>query len=148
MRKIFLLIVALLATAGIVSAKDKVIEPSQLPELAQKVLNAYFTNDGVAYVKMESGFFENTEYDVRLASGTEIDFDQAGNWIKVDCGTRRVPDEMLPDAVKAYVRDRGAGAYVTEIERSLNGKCEIELSDGIEVKFNADGNVAKIETRH
>ena len=76
-------------------ATEQVINIEQLPAEAQTLLKTHFAGDSVAYVMQEKdGLY--TEYEVRFASGSKIEFDSKGALKKVDCGTRPVPAGLVP----------------------------------------------------
>ena len=85
------------------------------------------------------------KYDVLLTNATEIDFDNRGNWIEVDCKKAAVPATIVPDFVKEYMKANGYHSeFVTQIERDRKGY-EVELNTDLSLKFTKDGKFRKAE---
>ena len=80
-----------------------------------------------------------------LTNATEIDFDNRGNWIEVDCKKAAVPATIVPDFVKEYMKANGYHSeFVTQIERDHKGY-EVELNTDLSLKFTKDGKFRKAE---
>lgn len=96
MKKLFVVLLSVVAMATFVSCKDKPVPADNLPQTARSFLNTYFKGiDVISVIKESDG------YDVRLIDGTEIDFRNNGEWKKVDCESRAVPAGLFlyPDFV-------------------------------------------------
>ncbi|WGU70526.1 PepSY-like domain-containing protein [Capnocytophaga canimorsus] len=63
---------------------DDVIPFGNLPVEAKNFINQFFPN-----VKVTKTELKNNGFEVDLANGVEIDFDQAGNWVNVDARDRQ-----------------------------------------------------------
>ncbi len=98
---------------------------SDLPQEAQEFLSTYFPKGKVSMIKVDKHLFKKTDYDVKLVNGTKIEFNNKGKWTSVDCTTRQV-DKQFP------------GTKIVKIEKKTLG-FEIELSDGVELKFDRLG---------
>ncbi|MFJ1390203.1 PepSY-like domain-containing protein [Capnocytophaga canimorsus] len=88
MKKMFLnLFVVALASSLMAFSCDKdddVIPFGNLPVEAKNFINQFFPN-----VKVTKTELKNNGFEVDLANGVEIDFDQAGNWVNVDARDRQ-----------------------------------------------------------
>ena len=73
-----------------------------------------------------------------LNDGTEIDFYNNGTFDKVDCHTAPVPASIVPAAIQQFVKANFAGSAVVKIDKERYGY-DIELSNGMELKFNHQG---------
>lgn len=134
MKKTFLLLVAALLLSFTACADRKqAITLEQLPEAAQTVIKTYFNVNDIAYIIKETEL--RTEYDVRLNSGEELEFDSKGALTKVDCKTYAVPDGLLPEAIKTYVMTTYPNAFVKEWARDDN-RWKAELNNGLELLFD------------
>lgn len=146
MKTIKILMLALLAVLQLTSCSsdddDVVINPTDLPAAAQTFLNEYF--NGLQVTRVEKDDENGSDrYDVYLADGTEVEFDQSGAWTDVDCKTKAVPAAIVPEAIGRYVADNYASLSIVQIERESYGY-DIELSDGLDIQFDRDYNVIRV----
>ncbi len=118
----------------VMADNDKPINVSQLPTTAQQTLSTYFSAKKVALAKMESGLIEKS-YDVIFTTGEKIEFDRKGNWTEIDCKQSAVPTKLIPTQITNYVNQNYTGNKILKIEKDRN-EYEINLSNGLEIKFN------------
>ncbi len=132
--KFFLVaLLCLLIQSVPVLADDVVIEPSQLPEAAQTFIKQQFPDKKIKLVEKDLG--EKPDYEVKLAGGIELEFDEKGEWKKVDCGRRAVPAELVPAKIADYVKANRPKAKVTGVTKKCYGY-EIDLSKGPDLLFD------------
>lgn len=141
MKKIFLLLISLVALSAFVSCDDKPTTADKLPSKAKAFLDTYFPGiDILSVVRDEDG-----DYDVNLVDGTEVDFRSNGNWKKVDCHGRLMPSGFYPANIDTYVTANYPGQYIEEIELE-NQRYKVGLSDEfgweteIDLIFDKNGN--------
>jgi len=88
------------------------------------------------------------EYEVRLSDGTQIEFNRKAEWKKIDCEHSttytNVPAELVPSQIATYVKSNFANQGITKIEKNRRG-WEIELNNDLEIKFNKNCAVTKID---
>ena len=65
-------------------------------------------------------------------------------WERVDCFNMSVPMQIVPTAIANYVNSHFAGEEIVKIDKESYGY-EIELSNGIEIKFNHLGELLYID---
>ena len=81
MKKLFVIIMSVVALTAFVSCSDKPVPADKLPAKAKTFLSTYFPGiDIVSVIKEQDG-----DYDVDLIDGTDVDFRSNGDWKKVDC---------------------------------------------------------------
>lgn len=134
---LFAVIVCLFASTAICNAEDMPIPAAQLPAAAKTFVQQNFPGKTIAYAEKDTEFMK-TKYEVSLNDGTQIDFDKAGNWDKVDCHMVAVPAALVPAAIQQYVNTNFAGTVVVKIDKERHGY-DVELSNDIELKFNHQG---------
>lgn len=122
---------------------DRKISVTELPAAAQTFLKTYFADAEVVYAEVDDDVVKR-EYEVVLKDGTKIEFDQNGQWDKIDCRYKSVPAALVPQAIAQYVETNYAGEIITEIDLGRYNT-EVELSNGIELKFNKDYQLVKID---
>ena len=145
MKKIILVLAAIFSI-GVFSASadnDKVINKNQLPAQAQQFINEHFNGVDLSYAKQERDILKKS-YEVRLANGVKIEFNEKGVWEEVDCQFGEVPAAVIPVAIKKYVDDNFAGEKVISIERNCYNY-EVKLSNRLELKFDKDFNIYDID---
>jgi hypothetical protein len=91
---------------------------------------------------------DDDDIDVVLSDYTKIEFRLNNEWKKVDCEHSTVytsvPAELVPEQITAYVNANFQGTLIKKIEKNFRG-WEIELSNGLEVKFNSSFAVTEID---
>lgn len=145
MKKIVLMLAMALGLTFAASARDTYAhDASVLPEAARTTISNNFKAK-VSVVKIEKTLGRVDEYDVVLTDGSEISFDRDGNWDNVEVAkTASVPGGFVPRAVSEYVKKNHSGTRVVGIEKERSGY-EVELSNGIDMKFDKSGNFVRYD---
>lgn len=139
MKKTLIALLLAVVTAVTASAFDKyTINREELPQAAREFLDEHFPKAKVSMIKVDKHLLKKTDYDVKLVNGTKIEFSNSGKWTSVDCKSREVPQAILLKAIRNYVKKNFPGTFVTSVEKKSSGY-EVELNDGIELKFNLLG---------
>lgn len=85
------------------------------------------------------GFAQN--YHVLLDDGTMIDFNRKGEWEGIDMPRgQNVPLGLVPKPIREKVATRYPGQKIENLDRE-EGEYELELSNGIDLVFDAKGNL-------
>ncbi len=91
---------------------------------------------------------DEDDIDVVLSDYTKIEFKLNYEWKKVDCEHSTVytsvPAELVPEQITAYVNTNFPGAIIKKLEKKYMG-WEIELNNGLEVKFNKNFRVTEVD---
>lgn len=144
MKKLVMLLVCMFAMHTMVMAdNDKPIQVNQLPAKAQTFINTYFKSQKVALAKQETELFYKS-YDVMFANGEKVEFDKAGEWTEVQCRQSEVPAQIVPDAIKNYVKTNYPDAKIIQIERDQK-EYEVKLSNRWEITFDSKMRVTDID---
>lgn len=124
------------------SARDKYLhDDAVLPPAARSAISKNFKAD-VSFVKLKKS---DKEFEVVLKDGCEVTFDRDGNWLNVEMPkSKNVPDAFLPAGVKTFVQKSHKGEKIVGIERERGGY-EVELSNGIELKFDRAGQFVRYD---
>ena len=122
---------------------DKPINVNQLPATAQQVIKSNFAGKKVALAKVESGLIDKS-YDVIFTTGEKIEFDRDGNWTEIECKRTAVPAKLIPAQIANYVNTNYPGNSILKIEKDRT-EYEINLSNGVEIKFNKEFMVIDID---
>ena len=120
----------MVANAG----NNKPISVNALPAKVQTLLSQHFNGQKVMLVTIESGVVSRS-YDVVLQNGPKLEFDKKGNLTEIDCKQDIVPAQLIPQAIRNYLKDNYAGQSVKKIEMNKN-EYEVELVNGLDLTFN------------
>lgn len=120
----------MVANAG----NDKPISVNALPAKAQTLLSQHFNGQKVMLATIESGVV-NRSYDVVLQNGTKLEFDKKGNLTEIDCKQATVPEQLIPQAIRNYLKENYPAQAVKKIEMNKN-EYEVELANGLDLTFN------------
>lgn len=139
MKRFIMILAAFVGLTTAVMASDTYAHDANvLPEAAKTTINNNFKSK-VSLVKIDKTLGHIDEYEVILTDGTEITFDNKGNWKEVETSqTKSVPQAFIPQAIRSYVNKNHAGQHIVGIEKKRKGY-EVELTNGIDIKFKADG---------
>ncbi|OUN76811.1 hypothetical protein B5G09_09350 [Alistipes sp. An54] len=145
MKKIFLTAALLLAGITVTLAgNDRPITVDKLPAAAQNFLKSYFSDLTVAYA-VEDPKFAGSEYEVTYTDRTEVEFDTKGEWTSVERKYTAVPAAIVPKQITDYVaKSNFPNQEIRKIERNAY-TWEIELTNGLEIKFDRNFRVIDID---
>lgn len=115
----------------------------QLPQNAQTTIKNYFNKEDVLLATIDKDNLL-TEYEVKLKDGSKLEFDSKGNLTKVDCKQRRVPNELVPEKVVAYVNANYPDAFITEWGKD-DLRWKAELNNGLELVFDNKGEFLRYD---
>lgn len=144
-KKILLTLIAVVGMSAMAMAGDTYTrDASVLPKAAQDAIERNFKAK-VNIVKVEKELGRVTEYEVVLTDGSEISFDSKGNWDNVEVGaSSTVPSAFIPAEISTYVKKNHKGERIVGIDKERGGY-EVELSNGIEIKFNKEGRFVRYD---
>ena len=143
MKKSFLVIMVSMFTFSLASARDIVTtDVSLLPMNARNFINMHFPDDKVSYIKIDEEVIE-TDYEVMLDNGTEIEFNKVGDWKKVEAANG-VPTAIIPANIQQYINKNFGGTQVREIKKKKR-TYDVELSNRLELEFDLNGNFKRID---
>ncbi|WP_313368788.1 PepSY-like domain-containing protein [Sphingobacterium mizutaii] len=148
MKKLLLALTVLLSFATLTMSCDKesVVTEDQLPQSASQFLNENFKGVKILSVVEEKEGLSGKEFDVLLDNGIEIKFDKNGQWLDIDAkaDTATLPDNLIPTAIRDYVKQNYANAGINSIEKEKHGY-DVELTNGLDLVFDKDGKFVRID---
>ncbi len=144
-KKLLFALIAIIGLSTTAMASDKYVhDASVLPKGAQTTLSKNFKSK-VSVVKVDKDFGRVSEYEVVMTDGAEVTFDRDGNWKEVEVNvSKSVPSGFVPAGVTNYVKANQKGQRVVGIEKTRGGY-DVELSNGVEMKFDKDGNFIRYD---
>ena len=138
----FTMMVMLLVGATSAMARDRVVSYEDLPVKAQTTINKHFHKKKIVLVKVDKGY-RNDDFEVKFSDGSEVEFNAVGEWTDVKCRPG-VPKGIIPQQIRENVASRWPEARFRKIERYRQGY-EVELSNGLELKYNRNFKLAEID---
>ena len=110
-----------------------------LPDLAQMFLSQNFANAQISNVSNDSA----AVYEVELSSGTQLQFNSDGMWMKVQAKQgENVEAKVLPFPAQTYLHEIYPEKKIKLVERDIpTGLMRVTLDDGLEIVFSSDGEV-------
>lgn len=135
---------AAVSTSALVARDTYSHDASVLPEAARTTISENF-NAQISVVKIDKDFGRVSEYEVILTDGTEISFDRDGIWDNIEVSaSKSVPSVFVPTAIAEYVKTNYPELSIVGIDKERGGY-EIELSNGIDMKFNKQGKFLRYD---
>lgn len=115
-----------------------------LPAPITQFLAQHFPGASVIRIDTDTEY-GGLEYDVTLNDGSEVDFDINHQWETVECRAKSVPAALVPAAIASYVKATYQGVPIVKIDRKHRAGYEIEIANGLELNFDANGRLAYID---
>ncbi len=132
-----------MASVSVKADNDKPITVDQLPAKAQTFITTYFKDLKVAFAKQESELFFKS-YEVMFSTGEQVEFDSSGDWSDVQCRHTEVPADIVPEAIRSYVKSNYPEAKIIGIERDRK-EYDVKLSNRWEITFDSQMRVIDID---
>lgn len=118
---------------------EKKIDFGDLPSEARSFIENYFPSADILSIVQEKEDGRK-EYQVKLSNGTDMEFDEDGEWTNIECYFSPLPTGILPVNVITKVEELHPEAYINGVEKELGGYV-VEVTDagGIDwdMRFNA-----------
>lgn len=146
MKKTFLTLFLMTTMFGAAYAdgREKPTSVDKLPQAAQEFLSAHFKDLTVAYA-VEEQKYTGKEYEVVYTDRTEVEFRSDGQWESVGRKYSPVPASIVPQPIQTFVSGSNyPGQFIRQIDRNAY-TWEVELSNGLEIKFDNQFNVIDID---
>ncbi|GAB3260064.1 hypothetical protein GCM10027347_24110 [Larkinella harenae] len=127
--------------------QEKVVAEEALPQNAQTFIQTHFPQETIVRVVRDRDGL-NTSFDVILSNGFDLDFTKSGECTQVDGNSTAIPDEVInPEKIRTYVRDNFSQQTVVSWEKDQHSRerYSIELSNGLDLDFDQNGNFLRID---
>ena len=85
----------------------------------------------------------SSKENIETKNGEKIEFDKSGDWTEVKCKSG-VPTQIVPSAIRTYVKNNYPDASIIQIERKRN-EYEVKLSNRWEITFDSQMRVIDID---
>ena len=123
---------------------DRPVVPAQLPAQITAFIQQNFPGQSISFATRDLEI-TGWQYDVVLADGTQIDFDTDEMWDKIQCTmTNPVPTALIPPMIVSNIKAQFPDAMILKIDKESYGY-EVELANGLELKFNQQGALMEVD---
>lgn len=115
-----------------------------LPAASRLFISEHFGDIAVSHIQIEKNLVLTDSYDVILTDGTNVEFNRKGEWKEVNRHNLPVPGAIIPETIQNYVRQNYPSAMIVAVDRDFR-EYEIDLDNGIELKFDLQGNLVDLD---
>lgn len=124
--------------------KEEIVAVNDLPEAASQYINTHFAGEEVAQVVKDRDGARRS-YEVQLKNGVELEFTKDGVIKSVESKRNdRLPNSVIPAKLLGYVQTNFPDDYIVAWSMDDRDQ-EIELSNGLELKFNKEGDFLRLD---
>ncbi|NLN25906.1 MAG: hypothetical protein GX163_09740 [Bacteroidetes bacterium] len=138
----FLVITLLIFSVTSTFAQEKYLSTAETPSEIKTYVEQHFSQEKLVYVESERKLLSK-KYTAKLNNGVEIDFDDEFQPYEIE-SKNGLPDSVLPNSIVQYVSRNFPSEKVKEWKREKR-KQSVELSNGIDLEFDNQGNFIKID---
>lgn len=126
------------------ACSDKSVTADELPEPVKAFIQQNFPGQTISFAQKDLEGL-GYQYDVVLADGTQIDFDNDNVWDKIQgTMTNPVPTALIPAPIVTHLQTNFPDAMILKIDKERYG-FEVELANGLELKFNNQGALMEVD---
>lgn len=143
MKRFLIVLTCVLGTMSLAKADDRPVTVDQLPQAARTFLNVNFPDDKISFATKDDDLIR-PDYQVVLASGVMVKFNNAGNLEEIESRGREIPDGIIPIQIVEMVKGHYPDVMITGYEVGRR-TYEVKLSNRIELKLDRNFNVIEID---
>ena len=124
------------------SSEDKEFDNVVLPIPAQLFVKQYFADATYSRVEKEKddGFWE---YEVLLSDGSQVEFNEKGEWTSVECKYSEIPVGIIPTGIAEDIVKKYPDLKPYKIEKEVGGY-EIDIP-GYDLYYSYNGMFIRAE---
>jgi len=125
------------------NAQKEYLNTEDTPKQIETYAAEHFPNHKIIYTKKKTKPHK-TKYKTRLDNHVKLEFDENFKIKEIDA-KEGLPTSVLPKNIVSYAKENYPNHKIIEWERKKDGRQEIELDNGLELIFNAEGKFLKID---
>lgn len=126
--------------------KKEIVSEGTLPTVATQFISTHFPDENVLQVKKEKDFIGKSIFEVLLSNNYELEFKESGEAQKVDGNGKQIPEAVIsPTTILTYLETEFPDFYAIAWEKDSNGEVEVELNNGLELRFNKEGEFLRFD---
>ena len=107
---------------------SRMVFANDLPIHVKLFVQKHFPLQAISYVE-----HKDTEYEIYLNDGTQVNFTEDGMWKNIDCKQQAVPASLLPEKAVTLVKSLFDDALIVKVGKITQGY-EVTLSNAICLK--------------
>lgn len=134
MRKLLLTFLFIISSFSYCLSEEIIISPNELPDNIKTFVQKYFPGTSIMYAEIDYN-----EYDIRLNSGAEIEFEKSGEWKEIKA-YQNFPTELLPKSAVQAIKKTYPSAFIIKAEKIWHG-FEIKTNNMMEIYVDSKGNI-------
>ncbi|MEI5984117.1 MULTISPECIES: PepSY-like domain-containing protein [Sphingobacterium] len=129
-----------------VNSNASAMDNGEIPDAAKKFIEQHFGTTAISKTEKKGvADADGTLYEVKLADGTELDFDADGNWMEISVEDQKnVPLSAIPTAIQDYLKTNHGNVAVHMIDKEPTGY-ELELANDVDLYFDLNGKFVREE---
>lgn len=127
---------------------DEDIAAADLPEKIRNFISTHFASASIEEAELEN----NGNYEIELSTDVKLVFNANGDFLgRVDDDDNDDRDDEdiavadLPQAIRDYIAENYPDTSIIEAEKEDDGTFEVTLNNGMELKFDAEGNFVSVD---
>ncbi len=124
------------------NSNETYLSEAETPETIQTYINTHFGDNSIVETEKET---ENdlVSYDVRFSDNTSLEFNSNMEIVDID-GASKLPDTVLPEAIREYASTNYPNNFITDWELELNHQ-QVELDNDVELEFEMNGDFIRVD---
>lgn len=143
MKRFLIVLTCVLGTMSLAKADDRPVTVDQLPQAARTFLNVNFPDDKISFATKDDDLIR-PDYQVVLASGVMVKFNNAGDLEEIESRGKEIPDGIIPIQIVEMVKGHYPDVMIIGYEVGRR-TYEVKLSNRIELKLDRNFNVIEID---
>lgn len=143
MKRFLIVLTCVLGTMSLAKADDRPVTVDQLPQAARTFLNVNFPDDKISFATKDDDLIR-PDYQVVLASGVMVKFNNAGDLEEIESRGKEIPDGIIPIQIVEMVKGHYPDVMITGYEVGRR-TYEVKLSNRIELKLDKNFNVIEVD---
>lgn len=124
-------------------SKETVIPQEKAPAAIREYLDKHFPGQAILQVVKDRDGLE-LSYDVTIEGPVKLEFSKKYEVTSIE-GTAQLPDSVIPAKILDFVNEKYPGSYIKSWDLD-DKRHEIELQNGLELVFNANGDFLRIDS--
>lgn len=124
------------------SSEDNEFDYAALPMSAQLFVKQYFADATYRRVEKEKDN-GSWEYEVWLSDGSQVEFNEKGEWTSVECKYSEMPVGIIPTVIAEDIAKRYPDLKPYKIEKEVGGY-EIDIP-GYDLYYSYNGMFIRVE---
>ncbi|SHJ66447.1 PepSY-like domain-containing protein [Pseudozobellia thermophila] len=124
------------------NSNDIFLSEAEIPESIQTYINDHFGETTILNAEKETEN-DGVTYEIHLSDNTDLEFNGDLDIVDID-GTSKLPESVIPEAIRDYTATNYPDNYITDWELELDHQ-QVELDNHVELEFDMNGDFIRID---